>query len=72
MHDLNVNRAQSTFKLFITHTAEIFSIRTKFIEYTQTALKVQGRWHKYQEVKKNRMKFLMFRFEYELENMIEH
>jgi len=57
---------------FLDKSNKNFLIFKNFLRYVQTVLKLQRKWQKYQEKKKNRMKFLIFKWDYELENMIEY
>ena len=66
------NKAKAILHLFLQHTAVNFETQQWFIRFIKIIEKLQNGWKNYQRAKANRMKFLLFKWDYELENMIEY
>lgn len=65
------NKAKNILQKYMESSSNKFHIQQRFLEYITTVLKVQKIWNVYQEKKRERIKFLTFKFDYELENMID-
>lgn len=57
---------------FLRDTAVNFKTQQCFIHYYLVIEHLQEAWKAYQKAKSNRMKFLVFRWDFEVENMIEY
>ena len=66
------HRAKIILYKFLQHTSINFETQQWFIHYMKTVEKLQESWKNYQKAKANRMRFLSFKWDYEMENMIEY
>ena len=65
-------RAKKILFDFLKHTSENhYYVQQKFVNYYLGVEKLQNWWHSYKKIKANRMQFLVFKWEYEFENMVE-
>lgn len=71
IHDTYRERAKDIMLDFLTSCANKYDIHNQFLKFINIILSLQKSWRKYQEQKANRMKFLVFKWDYELEHMIE-
>ncbi|CAI2359273.1 unnamed protein product [Moneuplotes crassus] len=65
-------RAKRVFKDFILSSSNHLHVKSKFLHFSKTISSLQSRWLKIKEKKKDRMKLLLFKYELELENMIDY
>lgn len=71
MNDALKERSKGILVDFLQDSAINYFTHQKFLSYIKVVLRLQGCWQKYQETKENRMKFLKFKWDYELEIMYE-
>jgi hypothetical protein len=72
MNDALKQRSKVIFADFLQESAISFFTLQRFLSYIKVVLRLQECWKKYQDTKQNRMKFLTFKWDYELEIMSEY